>query len=219
MVRKELESGGRVFIVYPIIDESEDLPNLKAATTDFTRIIEEFKGYSCGLVHGKLKPNEKEEAMEDFKSGRTQVLVATTVIEVGIDIVEASMMVIMHAERYGMAQLHQLRGRVGRGTRKSTCLLLTSSSTSLERVKVLEECNDGFHLAEVDLQLRGPGDLLGKQQSGHLAEFSLARFDEDGDLMIQARRTAEVFAYMAALYLLFFWKKTLMNPFSIYLAG
>ena len=142
MVRKELESGGRVFIVYPIIDESEDLPNLKAATTDFTRIIEEFKGYNCGLVHGKLKPNEKEEAMEDFKSGRTQVLVATTVIEVGIDIVEASMMVIMHAERYGMAQLHQLRGRVGRGIRKSTCLLLTSSSTSLERVKVLEECND-----------------------------------------------------------------------------
>lgn len=191
MVRKELGGGGRVFIVYPIIDESEEFPNLRAATAEFERIVEEFKGYRCGLVHGKLKPNEKEDAMNGFKSGQTQVLVSTTVIEVGIDILEASMMVVMNSERYGMAQLHQLRGRVGRGTRESTCVLLTSSPKSLERLKVLEESSDGFYLAEVDLQLRGPGDMLGKQQSGHLAEFSLARLDEDGEIMIQARKTAE----------------------------
>eukprot|EP00250_Pteridium_aquilinum_P005419 c1550_g1_i1 orf=63-3239(+) len=191
MVRQELGRGGRVFIVYAIIDESEELPNLKAATAEFERIVKEFTGYTCGLVHGKLKPNERDAAMSAFMSGESQVLVATTVIEVGIDIVEASMMVVVNAERYGMAQLHQLRGRVGRGTRESMCLLLTSSQLSLDRLKILETSNDGFHLAEVDLQLRGPGDMLGRKQSGHLAEFSLARLSEDGELMVQARKTAE----------------------------
>lgn len=191
LVRNELQRGGRAFIVYSIIGESEEMPSIKAATVEFEKIVEEFSDYKCGLVHGKLRPNEKEDAMNSFKCGETQVLVSTTVVEVGIDIPEASIMVVVNAERYGMAQLHQLRGRVGRGVRESTCVLLASSLKSLERLKILERSRDGFYLAEMDLRLRGPGDLLGKQQSGHMPEFSLARLEDDGELMIQARNTAE----------------------------
>jgi ATP-dependent DNA helicase RecG len=139
-----------------------------------------------------VKSQEKDAAMEAFKSGKTQVLVSTTLIEVGIDIPEASMIVVEHAERYGMAQLHQLRGRVGRGTRPATCILLGSTAHSLERLKLLETSTDGFYLAEIDLKLRGPGEVLGKRQSGFLPEFGLARLDEDGAILEQARSAAEV---------------------------
>lgn len=139
-----------------------------------------------------MKAQEKEAAMELFKAGKSQILVSTTVIEVGIDIPEASMIVIEHAERYGMAQLHQLRGRVGRGSRESKCILLGSSAKSLNRLNFLEASNDGFYLAEIDLRLRGPGDLLGKRQSGYIPEFGIARLDKDGDILEHARSAAEV---------------------------
>lgn len=141
---------------------------------------------------GQMKAQEKEAAMELFKAGKSQILVSTTVIEVGIDIPEASMIVIEHAERYGMAQLHQLRGRVGRGSRQSKCILLGSTGGSLNRLKLLEASNDGFYLAEIDLRSRGPGDLLGKRQSGYLPEFGIARLDQDGDILEHARSAAEV---------------------------
>ncbi|KAL3693006.1 hypothetical protein R1sor_006657 [Riccia sorocarpa] len=190
-VRAELESGGQVFIVYPVIEESEELPDVRAAEGEFKNLELEFRGYNCGLVHGRMRSHEKDEAMVKFKAGETKVLVSTTVIEVGIDIPEASMIVIEHAERYGMAQLHQLRGRVGRGTRDSTCILLASRSSSLERLKMLESSRDGFYLAEIDLKLRGPGDLLGKQQSGYLPEFHIARLEKDGEILEKARVAAE----------------------------
>lgn len=139
-----------------------------------------------------MKAHEKEAAMELFKTGKSQILVSTTVIEVGIDIPEASMIVIEHAERYGMAQLHQLRGRVGRGTRDSKCILLGSTLASLNRLQLLERSNDGFYLAEIDLRIRGPGELLGKRQSGHLPEFGIARLDQDGEILENARAAAEV---------------------------
>ncbi|MCO5580246.1 hypothetical protein L7F22_034112 [Adiantum nelumboides] len=192
MVREKLASGGRAFIVYAIIDESDSLPNHTSAKAGYERIEQEFTGYACGLAHGKLKPHERDATMNAFKSGQIQVLVATTIVEVGIDIVEASVMVVMNAERFGMAQLHQLRGRVGRGTRESVCVFLTSSQSALDRIKLLETSYDGFHLAELDLQLRGPGDMLGKKQSGHFPEFSLACLSRDGELMIQARKAAQI---------------------------
>ena len=133
--------------------------------------------------------------MELFKAGKSQILVSTTVIEVGIDIPEASMIVIEHAERYGMAQLHQLRGRVGRGSRDSKCILLGSTSSSLDRLRLLEKSNDGFYLAEIDLKIRGPGDMLGKRQSGFLPEFGIARLDQDGEILERARAAAEVFTW------------------------
>ncbi|CAM6050174.1 unnamed protein product [Sphagnum compactum] len=191
MMRKELKGGGRVFIVYPVIELSENVPDLRAAETEFENIADVFEEFQCGLVHGRLKSQEKDAAMEAFKSGKTQVLVSTTLIEVGIDIPEASMIVVEHAERYGMAQLHQLRGRVGRGTRPATCILLGSTAHSLERLKLLESSTDGFYLAEIDLKLRGPGEVLGKRQSGFLPEFGLARLDEDGPILEQARSAAE----------------------------
>ncbi|CAM6117734.1 unnamed protein product [Calypogeia fissa] len=190
-VRKELESGGRIFVVFPVIDESRDIPDVRAAETEFKNLEEDFKEFKFGLVHGRMRAQEKDEAMQRFKSGETQVLVSTTVIEVGIDIPEASMIVVEHAERYGMAQLHQLRGRVGRGTRASSCILLGSRPSSLARLKLLETTRDGFYLAEIDMQQRGPGDMLGKRQSGYLPEFNIARLDKDGDILEQARSAAE----------------------------
>ncbi|KAG0557888.1 hypothetical protein M758_11G160300 [Ceratodon purpureus] len=191
MMREELEAGGRVFVVYPVIGLSEELPELRAAESEFETLTEEFKDFQCGLVHGRMKAQEKEAAMELFKIGKSQILVSTTVIEVGIDIPEASMIVIEHAERYGMAQLHQLRGRVGRGSRDSKCILLGSTLASLNRLKLLENSNDGFYLAEIDLKLRGPGDMLGKRQSGFLPEFGIARLDQDGEVLERARAAAE----------------------------
>ncbi|XP_031401073.1 ATP-dependent DNA helicase homolog RECG, chloroplastic isoform X2 [Punica granatum] len=186
MIFDELESGGKVYLVYPIIEQSEQLPQLRAAASDLESISKRFLNYNCGLLHGKMKSDEKEEALRRFRSGETQILLATQVIEIGVDIPDASMMVVMNAERFGIAQLHQLRGRVGRGSRKSKCVLLASGPSSCMRLKVLENSSDGFHLANMDLLLRGPGDLLGKKQSGHLPEFPVARLEIDGNILQEA---------------------------------
>lgn len=190
MVQKDLDSGGRVFLVYSAIDESEQLPELHAAAAEIKKISEVFKGYKCGLLHGRMKFTEKEEAIKQFREGNTRVLLSTQVVEVGIDIPEATMMVVMNAERFGLAQLHQFRGRVGRGTGKSSCILVSSSAHALQRLKILQRSMDGFELAEEDLHLRGPGSLLGTRQSGHLPEFSIARLETDGDVLEQAHFAA-----------------------------
>ncbi|KAH9603456.1 hypothetical protein KSS87_006496 [Heliosperma pusillum] len=190
MMLRELETGGKVYIVYPIISQSEQLPQLRAATGDFLTISSKFPTYKCGLLHGRMKGDDKDKALKDFRAGETQILLATQVIEIGVDVPDASMMVVMNAERFGIAQLHQLRGRVGRGSRKSKCMLVSSTATSVGRLSVLEHSSDGFHLAKVDLLLRGPGDLLGKRQSGHLPEFPIARLEIDGTIMQDAHLAA-----------------------------
>lgn len=188
----ELQGGGKVYLVYPVIEQSEQLPQLRAAAADFEAISCRFQDYSCGLLHGKMKSDEKDEALKRFRCGETHILLSTQVIEVGVDVPDASLMVVMNAERFGIAQLHQLRGRVGRGTRKSKCIFVASTATSLNRLKVLETSSDGFYLANVDLSLRGPGDLLGRKQSGHLPEFPIARLEVDGNLLQQAHLAALV---------------------------
>lgn len=188
----ELEAGGKVYLVYPVIQLSEQLPQLRAASADFETIANKFKGYNCGLLHGKMKSDEKDEALRRFRSGETNILLATQVIEIGVDVPDASMMVVMNAERFGIAQLHQLRGRVGRGVRKSKCILVASTVSSLSRLKVLQKSSDGFYLANMDLLLRGPGDLLGKRQSGHLPEFPIARLEIDGNILQEAHTAALV---------------------------
>ncbi|XP_010527779.1 PREDICTED: ATP-dependent DNA helicase homolog RECG, chloroplastic isoform X2 [Tarenaya hassleriana] len=190
MMLVELKSGGKVYLVYPVIEQSEQLPQLRAASAELESISGRFPEYSCGLLHGKMKSDEKEEALRNFRCGETQILLSTQVIEIGVDVPDASMMVVMNAERFGIAQLHQLRGRVGRGTRKSKCLLIGSSVNSLSRLKVLEKSSDGFYLANIDLLLRGPGDLLGKKQSGHLPEFPVARLEIDGNILQEAHVAA-----------------------------
>ncbi|XP_059445855.1 ATP-dependent DNA helicase homolog RECG, chloroplastic isoform X3 [Corylus avellana] len=190
MMLDELEIGGKVYLVYPVIEQSEQLPQLRAASPELEVISRRFQGYSCGLLHGRMKSDEKEEALGRFRSGETRILLSTQVIEIGVDVPDASMMVVMNAERFGIAQLHQLRGRVGRGQRKSKCLLLASTASSLNRLKVLEKSSDGFYLANVDLLLRGPGDLLGKKQSGHLPEFPIARLEIDGNILQEAHLAA-----------------------------
>ncbi|XP_028776611.1 ATP-dependent DNA helicase homolog RECG, chloroplastic isoform X2 [Neltuma alba] len=183
MMMDELEDRGKVYLVYPIIELSEQLPQLRAASADLEVISRRFQGYNCGLLHGKMKSDEKEEALRRFRTGEMHILLSTQVIEIGVDVPDASMMVVMNAERFGIAQLHQLRGRVGRGARKSKCILIASAAGSLNRLKVLERSSDGFYLAKMDLLSRGPGDLLGKKQSGHLPEFPIARLEVDGNIL------------------------------------
>ncbi|CAL0318460.1 unnamed protein product [Lupinus luteus] len=190
MMLDELEDGGKVYLVYPIIELSEQLPQLRAAAADLEVISSRFQGYNCGLLHGKMKGDEKEETLRKFRAGELDILLATQVIEIGVDVPDASMMVVMNSERFGIAQLHQLRGRVGRGVKASKCILVASTLNSLSRLKVLERSSDGFHLANVDLLLRGPGDLLGKKQSGHLPEFPVARLEADGNILQDAHIAA-----------------------------
>lgn len=192
MMRDELTGGGKVYLVYPIIKESELLPQLRAATVDYQLVSDKFVGYQCGILHGRMTNEEKNDALRRFRSGETRILVSTQMIEVGLDVPDASMMVVMNAERFGFAQLHQLRGRVGRGERKSKCIFLSSTSVTLERLKFLEESSDGFYLANVDLLLRGPGNLLGKKQSGHLPEFPIARLVEKDQKIPQEAHLAAV---------------------------
>lgn len=190
MITDEVEAGGRVYLVYPVIGQSEQLPQLHAASAEFEAMSSRFESYNCGLLHGKMKSNEKDEALRRFRTGETRILLSTQVIEIGVDVPEASMMVVMNAERFGIAQLHQLRGRVGRGARKSKCILTASTAGSLCRLKVLEKSSDGFYLANMDLLQRGPGDLLGKKQSGHLPEFPIARLEIDGNIIQEAHLAA-----------------------------
>lgn len=190
-VRSRLAQGEQAFVVYPLIDESDKM-ELKAATTEHARLVKQvFPGRSVGLLHGRLKPEQREAVMADFTAGRSHVLVATTVVEVGIDVPNATCMVIEHADRYGLSQLHQLRGRIGRGSRPGYCLLLTDSPDpeANERLAVLTRTTDGFRIAEEDLRLRGPGEMLGTRQHG-LPELRVANLIDDADLLRLAQQDA-----------------------------
>ncbi|HSW46066.1 MAG TPA: helicase-related protein, partial [Phycisphaerae bacterium] len=180
--------------VYPLVEES-DVLDLKAATVEVEHIRELLPGSRVGLLHGRLKKNEKQAVMDAFKQGRLDVLVCTTVIEVGVDVPNATVMVIQHAERYGLAALHQLRGRVGRGGKPSICLLMSDSGSgpAPRRLRVLCETTDGFRIAEEDLRLRGPGELLGTRQHG-FPELRVANLIEDTELLLQARDDAAAIA-------------------------
>ncbi len=189
-IRGHLEKGRQAFVVYPLIDESEKL-EVKAAAQEFAAWSERLKPWRCDLLHGRIDPAEKDAIMERFRSGETKVLVSTTVIEVGIDIPNANIMLVENAERFGLAQLHQLRGRIGRGSHTSYCILLTSAANpdAMEKLRTLERSNNGFEIAEADLQLRGPGDLLGTAQSG-LPPLRLGNLLTDVSLMQKAREKA-----------------------------
>jgi ATP-dependent DNA helicase RecG len=189
-VGRALERGERVYWVCPLVEESEVI-DLAAAEDRFAALKQRF-GPAVDLIHGRLKGAEKDAAMARFAAGETQLLVATTVIEVGVDVPEATVMVIEHAERFGLAQLHQLRGRIGRGSGRSTCLLLYKAplgETAKARLAIMRETEDGFRIAEEDLRLRGEGDLLGTRQSG-VPGFRVARIDVHAALLEPARQDA-----------------------------
>lgn len=192
--KEEISKGRQVYFVYPLIEESETL-DYKNLMEGFDHIAEYFPvpDYQISMLHGKMKPDDKEAAMKYFASGKADIMVATTVIEVGVNVPNASVMIIESAERFGLSQLHQLRGRVGRGAEQSYCILLTSdklSTDSRKRIKTMCETNDGFKISEVDMQLRGPGDILGTQQSG-MVEFKRLDLVTDGDIIKAAKATVE----------------------------
>ncbi len=191
-IRKQIEAGRQVYIVYPLIKESEksDLKNLEEG---YNYVKNLFKEYEVCMVHGKMKSSEKEEEMQKFASGKAKIMVATTVIEVGVDVPNASVMVIENAERFGLAQLHQLRGRVGRGAEQSYCILKTThklSENSRKRLDIMCKTNDGFEIAEADLKLRGPGDMEGTQQSGMAFNLKIANITRDAQILQLARDCA-----------------------------
>lgn len=194
-ISREVGQGRQVYIVYPLIEESEKT-DLKAATKMFEELRDKvFPDLSVGLLHGKMKAAEKESIMHDFKSGKLNILVSTTVIEVGVDVPNASLMIIEHAERFGLSQLHQLRGRVGRGAEQSFCVLLTGDKKTIvarERLGIMEETNDGFRIAEKDLEIRGQGDILGTRQSG-LQLFKIGNILRDLSVLEDAREEAEMY--------------------------
>lgn len=192
-IRKQIEAGRQVYIVYPLIQESEKM-DIKNLEDGYTNICEEFPEYRVSKVHGKMKPAEKDAEMQRFLAKQTQIMVATTVIEVGVNVPNASVMVIENAERFGLSQLHQLRGRVGRGADQSYCILVTGYKLSEEtrkRISIMVETNDGFEIAEADLKLRGPGDLEGTQQSGVAFDLKIADIARDGQLLQYVRDIAE----------------------------
>ena len=193
--REELAQGHQVFVVFPLVEDSDGAP-LRAATGMVAELRSvSFAGYAVGLIHGRMGSDEKEDTMRRFKAGEYQVLVCTTVIEVGIDVPNATVMVIEHADRFGLAQLHQLRGRVGRGRARATCYLIASSicpASGYERLRVMEETHDGLGIAEADLRIRGPGEFLGTRQAG-LPELRVASLLRDTDLLDAAREEARRF--------------------------
>jgi len=193
-MREQIALGRQVYVVFPLIKESE--------TLDFNNLMDGFEAisrsfpmpcYQVSIVHGKMKPEDKDFEMQRFVKAETQIMVATTVIEVGVNVPNASVMVIESAERFGLSQLHQLRGRVGRGAEKSYCILMTGDKLSREaqkRMETMVQTNDGFEISEVDLQLRGPGDLMGTQQSGVL-ELKISNLSKDGQIVTLAREMAK----------------------------
>jgi ATP-dependent DNA helicase RecG len=191
-LKERLKGGRQVYIIYPTIEESESL-SVKAATTEFTRWSKLLAPAACGLLHGRLTSEEKESVMARFRSREVEVLISTTVVEVGVDVPNATVMLIENAERFGLAQLHQLRGRVGRSNHQSYCVLLTDSKdpVALAKLKILENSDNGFEIAEADLEFRGPGDLLGTEQSG-LPPLRLADLLKDAHLIDEARGIARV---------------------------
>ncbi len=193
-IRQQINAGRQVYIVFPLIEESakSDLKNLEDG---FNALREIFPQYSMSKVHGRMKPKDKDAEMQRFARGETQILVATTVIEVGVNVPNASVMVILDAQRFGLSQLHQLRGRVGRGAEQSYCILVTTCKLSEEtrrRIDIMCETNDGFKIAEADLKFRGPGDLEGTQQSGIAFDLKIADIARDGQIVQQAREQAQV---------------------------
>ena len=195
LIAREVKAGRQAYVVYPLVEESEKM-DLKDATQRFEYLRSKvFPKLTIGLLHGKMKPAEKEKVMSAFVKGEIKILVSTTVIEVGVDVPNASVMIVEHAERFGLSQLHQLRGRVGRGAEKSYCVLLTSDKKTViaeERLGIMAQTNDGFKIAEKDLELRGPGELLGTRQSG-LPEFRIANLVRDQELLEKARKEAEFY--------------------------
>jgi len=195
LITREVKAGRQVYVVYPLVEESEKM-DLKDATRRYEYLRDTvFPKLTVGLLHGKMKPAEKEKVMSAFVAGEIKILVSTTVIEVGVDVPNASVMIVEHAERFGLSQLHQLRGRVGRGAEKSYCILLTSdkkTAVAEERLGIMAQTNDGFRIAEKDLELRGPGELLGTKQSG-LPEFRIGNIVRDQEILENAKQEAEFY--------------------------
>jgi ATP-dependent DNA helicase RecG len=192
-MKAEIAKGRQIYVVFPLIQESEKM-DFKNLIDGYNGIVREFPSpqYAVSIVHGQLKPEDKNHEMQRFVRGETNIMVATTVIEVGVNVPNASVMIIESAERFGLSQLHQLRGRVGRGADQSYCILMTSfkmSNDTKTRMETMVRTNDGFEIAEVDLKLRGPGDLMGKQQSGVL-NLQIADIVRDRDILIVARNIA-----------------------------
>ncbi|MBF0493069.1 MAG: ATP-dependent DNA helicase RecG [Deltaproteobacteria bacterium] len=190
--RKLIAQGRQIYFIYPLVDESEK-QDLKNATQSAAHLQEVFREYKVGLVHGQMKSEEKEEVLHNFLENKIQILVSTTVIEVGIDVPNATLMVVEHAERFGLSQLHQMRGRVGRGSEKSYCFLVASwprSETALQRLQMMSKTNDGFKIAEADLEIRGPGDFMGTRQSG-LPDFRIANLVRDLPILEKAKKEAD----------------------------
>ena len=191
-ITQQIDLGRQVYVVYPLIQENENL-DLQDLQNGYQQLCQTFPQYSISMVHGKMRAKDKDEQMQRFLDGKTQILVATTVIEVGVNVPNASVMIIENAERFGLSQLHQLRGRVGRGADQSYCLLLTKlelSKDTRKRMDIMVATNDGFRIAEADLQLRGPGDLEGTQQSGLPFELHIASLTHDGQILEIARKAA-----------------------------
>lgn len=191
-LNQQIEKGTQIYVVYPLISESEKM-DLKDLEKGFRHLSEVFPNYKLSMVHGQMKPAVKDKAMQKFKEGETQIMVATTVIEVGVDVPNAAVMVIESAERFGLSQLHQLRGRVGRGAEQSYCILMSSyklSTESRKRLETMVRTNDGFEIAEVDMKLRGPGDIEGTQQSGMGFDLKIANLSKDGEILQMARNAA-----------------------------
>ncbi|HTL89439.1 MAG TPA: ATP-dependent DNA helicase RecG, partial [Leptolyngbya sp.] len=192
LMKREIAQGRQIYVVLPLVEESEKL-DLKSAIDEHQHLKEDvFPDFSVGLLHGRMTSAEKDEAITQFRDSKTQILVSTTVVEVGVDVPNATVMMIEHAERFGLSQLHQLRGRVGRGGSQSFCLLMSSSKseTAVQRLKVLEQSQDGFFISEMDMRFRGPGAVLGTRQSG-LPDFALASLVEDQEVLELAREAAE----------------------------
>jgi ATP-dependent DNA helicase RecG len=190
-IRDHMKQGRQAYIVYPLIEESESM-DLRNALEEYERVKKEFPEFQVGLLHGRMKPAEKDEVMDRFRRNEIQILVSTTVIEVGVDVPNANIMLIEHAERFGLSQLHQLRGRVGRGNYKSYCVLMLGYALSEEgvrRAEIMESTIDGFKIAEADLEMRGPGEFMGTRQSG-LPGFKMANLVRDVKILMLARDAA-----------------------------
>ncbi|MDD5186537.1 MAG: helicase-related protein, partial [Paludibacter sp.] len=191
-IARQVDAGRQIYIVYPLIQESEKI-DLQDLESGYEYMRETFPDYKVSMIHGKLKPKEKDYQMQKFVSGETQIMVATTVIEVGVNVPNASVMVIESAQRFGLSQLHQLRGRVGRGAEQSFCILLTGFKLATEtrkRMEIMVRTNDGFEISEADLQIRGPGDMEGTQQSGMPFDLKIANLAQDGKMLEIARNVA-----------------------------
>jgi ATP-dependent DNA helicase RecG len=191
-IEQQITLGRQVYVVYPLIKENEKM-ELQDLQNGYNQLCQTFPNYRISMVHGQMRAKDKDEQMHRFASGETQILVATTVIEVGVNVPNASVMIIENAERFGLSQLHQLRGRVGRGAEQSYCILLTNveqSKDTRKRMDIMVATNDGFRIAEADLQLRGPGDLEGTQQSGLPFDLRIASLTHDGQILDLARQAA-----------------------------